>query len=346
MRNDRGEEALGLVLDQMGAHPAVERLPLRLRWDLIRAGIHARRRGRPPLSVRFTVAYSSRRQPSRAVPATWLPWLSFALGQPSFPARMACYRMVFVVPILVVNFLQSRDPSWWWVPVSYGVIALVEMIWATIRARTFRRRVCEAHGLAPDGSLLAASEAVAEWNAPSMANVGLRRLLGFAAVGAAVSAPFTWTFADGGWAQAPDVGASAAWTFGPAALLVAWLAWVLRSPVAVGPPVIDAPRLGATTLDRRVAMAGSLAAGVGLALACSLLSFSDDVGAIAVAAPALALGAGWALVRSREQRARRWLGVWDALPSSSPQVVVRRTHDLIAAPWMGNPPPPPPSPSS
>lgn len=339
MRDDRGEEALGLVLDQLDALPEADRLPWHLRWDLLRAGVQARRRGRPPLSVRLAVAYTGRTRPARPIPVAWLPWLSSALRQRSFPARMASHRMVFMVPILAINLLERPTAGWWWVPASYGVIAVVAMTWATLRAGEFRRRVCGAHGLALDSSLLPPSDVSFEWTSAAVGNVGLRRLLGFGAVGAAVGVPLAWSSSGASWAPLTDPSPTFASTLVPAALVGSWLARALRSPATAGPAVIDAPR-PAPAWNRRVGAAGSLATGVVLAMTASLAPFGGDERAFSLTAPALGLVVGWFVVRWREGQAGRWLGVWDVVPSWGPQVAARRVAAPGGPPWASTPPPP------
>ena len=74
MREVRGEEAVGLVLDQLPADR--DRLPLRSKVDLVRAGLHARRKGTPPPWVLRTASRAPGTWPGRgaAVPAAWRPW--------------------------------------------------------------------------------------------------------------------------------------------------------------------------------------------------------------------------------------------------------------------------------
>lgn len=87
MRADRGEEAVGLVLDLLP--PGAERLPLRARIDLVRAGLHARRVGIPPVKVWWSVVSARPQGRTRPVPPPWRPWLAAWLSSPRWRHRFA-----------------------------------------------------------------------------------------------------------------------------------------------------------------------------------------------------------------------------------------------------------------
>lgn len=93
VRADRGEEALSLVLDQVS--PAATRLPLRSRLDLLRAGLHARRRATPPWPVWFEVMAADSRNQHGRIPDAWRPWLVDWIGRPTWRRRfLACWAVV------------------------------------------------------------------------------------------------------------------------------------------------------------------------------------------------------------------------------------------------------------
>ena len=106
LRETRGEEAIALVLDLAPANETS--LPLRSRLDLIRAGLHARRVGTPPLGVWQAVAWAHRRNRSGMVPDQWRPWLLDGLGRQGFLLRLALLRS-----IVAMGPSFGLSMAWW-----------------------------------------------------------------------------------------------------------------------------------------------------------------------------------------------------------------------------------------
>jgi hypothetical protein len=147
LRPTRGEEAVGLVLDLLP--PDAEHLPWRSKLDLVRAGLHARRVGTPPVWVRSRVIYANRG--GSPVPAVWLPWLSTFVQQRWFPARVGASKALVVFG--PQTLLWSSIWSLGWALLGLVGLIVLDAVVATLRGRRLREAVCTTNGLAEDGRM-------------------------------------------------------------------------------------------------------------------------------------------------------------------------------------------------
>ena len=140
VRADRGEEAVGLVLDLLA--PDAHRLPLRSRVDLVRAGLHARRVGTPPLWVWLDVLTASPRNARGRVPERWRAWLHQWTSAKGWSVRQAAasVALVMAIPLALVAC------GW-----RVGGIAVLPFYVAgrcAFRAPAWRQRIWERNGFA------------------------------------------------------------------------------------------------------------------------------------------------------------------------------------------------------
>lgn len=96
-RGTAGEEAVGIVIDL--CPPRTTKLSVASRVDLVRAGLHVRRREIPPWRVWSTVLDAHPRNRAGTVPERWRPWLIRRLPTASFLWWCAALRPL---PILAI----------------------------------------------------------------------------------------------------------------------------------------------------------------------------------------------------------------------------------------------------
>lgn len=343
MRDVRGEEVLGLVLDQVPS--GATSLPWRSKLDLARAGLHARRRGTPPWSVRQQVAQaprSVRNGRGAAVPLAWRPWLITALRRRGFAWRCA-FRLDLSDLMLVVVLAGLYLPEWgerllWWLPGTVAVIVAVRgTCFLVFSRRRWRARLTAANGLDGDGSPLPPDALTVMWVEPTMPNrlvvAGALGALG----GALVAGPVAWTvFAPAPDHRPPVPAHPLSWSLALVLLIVvgAWCTAGLLVRRAGSPDqAIEDPNVAAGPHGERwqtVATGMLLGAVAGFALgAAGRLAWLQPV---VLAAGPLGVAVAVAVFRRRERRRGRPLGVWDLFPDKAPQRVVRKLDDLPAPP--------------
>lgn len=337
MRDVRGEEAVGLVLDQIPAGAA--RLPVRSRIDLVRAGLHARRVGRPPWKVRHSVAYATPSSGRGVVPPEWRPWLLAGLPRRSFALGFAVERTWSVFLMLAVfGAMPSGGGSWRpWYAVPALVLWALGIGWSTLRSDRWRATLYVRNGFQPDGTPLLANSACDQWTDPLVPNAWMLPAL--------VAGTGVWfAAAVAGWPAfgSPGDGILLFW-LGVAALTVMWLAvvdnlirWRTDPRRAVPPVVAGAPPRG-----RSVGV-------VALSLLSSAVAVVIVVGVTLIAGVlGLAGLARWVLVASgvivivrwhqAERSQQRVLGLWDLFPATGP-VYVRSVVLLPQPPDVPTPP--------
>jgi hypothetical protein len=340
MRADRGEEAVGLVLDQLPDD--VDRLPLRAKADLVRAGLHARRRGRPPLRVWRTVCGRPTTWTNRdaAVPVEWRPWLITAVQQ-----RSLVWRVAFIGD---PSNLLYMAPFWWWLlrdapapgitPYLFlGALALVTWLLSGIGFMVFRRRVWRArllqsNGLDDAGRPLPPSLVTTMWVRPGVRNARVAPALGAAAVGAAIAVPFVvgWLSDQPLMRHSGSVEVCGAVIALSALASVCWVAWrarrIDRTPSAWSRPDTGWGQFLALTIG-----AGALAGATTTVLA-GMYIYMLEVRPILCASVPVAATSGAVAVMAVERVVGRPVGVWDLSPSSAPRQLVRRLQDLPRPP--------------
>lgn len=262
MREIRGEEVVGLVLDQLPAD--VDHLPLRSRMDLVRAGLHARRTGTPPPWVLRTASRAPGTWPGRgaAVPAAWRPWLIARLRHRGFVWQCAFMPDLSSAPTLVVlAALWTAD----WGAAAFGIMAVVATgMWLLrgigfllFRRTIWRARLTAANGLDLDGIPLPPGEVAMGWNKPAMANVWVLPFA-VATTVTAGAAPVGWMILASGSA-APSAVQPWGWSVALVVLGVVmactWVGILVRrldpgTPPAGGGPCTDGGHNLAETLAR------------------------------------------------------------------------------------------------
>jgi hypothetical protein len=338
MREVRGEEAVGLVLDQLPADR--DRLPLRSKVDLVRAGLHARRKGTPPPWVLRTASRAPGTWPGRgaAVPAAWRPWLIARLRHRSFVWQCAFMPDLTSAPTLILlAVMWSPD----WGAAAFGIMAGVAVgTWflrgvgfLVFRRSIWRARLTSANGLDPDGVPLPPGEVAVGWNKPAMRNVWVLPFA-VAVTVTACAAPVGWMVLASG-SKAPSAVHPWEWSVGLVALGLAvactWAVILVRRLDPSAPPAGGGP-----CTDGGHNLAETLALGLLHGAVLDVVVVVPGVGAglhasFALVAPLAALVA--TLVVAGAQRSlRRAIGAWDLLPGARPQPIVRRLEDL--------PPPP------
>ena len=148
MRADRGEEVVGLVLDQLPA--GADQLPLHSRWELVRAGLHARRRGTPPPSVWFEVLAADVKNRRGLVPEAWRPWLLHWVHDPTWYRRyVTSYVLVVGTLLLALGPIGAIVESPASLLVNVALWALVLGFVLRGRAPRWRWAVALRNGLVP-----------------------------------------------------------------------------------------------------------------------------------------------------------------------------------------------------
>jgi hypothetical protein len=323
MREVRGEEVLGLVLDQLPA--GATSLPLRSKADLLAAGLHARRRGTPPLRVWSTVASGGRglRRPP-TVPLEWRPWLVTRLPKRSFAWQCALVADGGLWPYSMLIALNlTRGPDALDLAIGIGV-ALILMVlsgaWFLVARRTaWRQGLYAANGLGEDGRPLPPDQVTVSWRRPAFQNVWVRPFAAAAAV-ATVATPITWFAFD----EAPVDGfRPVGWTIAAFAFVVlAIVAWtrshlrgVGREPAGGEGPLTD-------RADLLLASVYGGAAGASIGFCVALVGMMSTLQPAIVLAPMAGALAGLGLVLAAERSVGRRLGSWDLLPGQGPQQFV------------------------
>jgi hypothetical protein len=311
MRAERGEEAVGLILDLLPQGAA--RLPLRVRYDLVRAGLHARRRGTPPWWVWFDVMGASKHNRAGTVPAVWRPWLTSRINQRRFGLMWAAFRvMPALLPLTVVMF---SDGGWEVGRVNLALIVGAMLIaWLGFSGR-WRRVLRHKNGLGTDGRPVPAAHAeLTEWLA-ACPNLPLRF---FAWIGALVSGVIlAGELLSHG---KPLVRWAGAWSLLALAVPIALAVLCVQRqprPRMDGPArILERPAWSKATADP---VAWCL---VGLVPTELLVAAAIDGAVGSITAPAAALLAFLVMValdRRRERRLGRGLGVWEVVPSLGPR---------------------------
>ena len=338
MREVRGEEVVGLVLDQLPAD--VDRLPLRSRVDLVRAGLHARRTGTPPPWVLRTASRAPGMWPGRgaAVPAAWRPWLIARLRHRSFAWQCAFMPDLTSAPTLVVlASLWTAD----WGAAAFVMMAVVAAgMWLLrgigfllFRRTIWRARLTAANGLDLHGVPLPPGEVVMGWNKPAMRNVWVLPFA-VATTVTACAAPVGWMSLASG-SKAPSAVHPWGWSVGLVVLGVAvactWVGILVRRLDPSAAPAGGGPRADrGKDLVEPVAR-GILCGGV-LAVVVVVPGVAAGLHASLALAALLAALAATLIVATAQRSLGRPIGAWDLLPAASPQSIVQRLEDL--------PPPP------
>ena len=323
MRAERGEEAVGLTLDQLS--PDATRLPAGTRLDLIRAGLHARRRGTPPPSVWSRLTYQTVFRSDPVVPSAWRPWLASVITTRWITAAYAVHR---TLPFLVAPIMQLVLPGTGGRSLAaffaIGYVAAVVGLWA-FGGERWRQRVLLANGFGADGRPLPPDQVGRSWSRQTMPNTWtVPALVGFVLAGG-VYAPVAWF-------QADRVERANVLLVATVLALVAWgLATGRRRLDRLGPAPAVSP-----ASDGRVRNLLSLASGAGLGLIWSwLVAFAAEfigLPLVVVWLPPAAALAVVVLVRRTEGRIGRRVGEWDLHPAWAPQLVQRPVDQLPAPP--------------
>jgi hypothetical protein len=348
LRPTRGEEAVGLVLDLLP--PDAQRLSWRSKLDLVRAGLHARRVGTPPISVLLT-ALNARQVHAQPVPEAWRPWLAGWLSSRRWRAAYLFNVgiLVSVPSLLAVGFAAVATGGLDSTLVSsilnsaVPVILLAVSFSAAMASEPWRTAAARASGidLATGGLRTPADEvAIAP---PSVPNVRLSPALAWGAAGAAAVSLLAASLALFGANVARPAGPVPAAAFG--ALLVASfggpLVLVLRRRLGrvadLPPPPLSGRTIEERPWERRARRRGwwVMAGVVGVGL-WWLSSMGWMVVGLA-ACTACFLAASALLVRGAERRRGRPVRTWEVVPSLGPRPVWVGVADL---------PPPPSSTSS
>jgi len=148
MRATRGEEAVGVVLDLLP--PQSSRLSLRASLDLVRAGIHARRRGTPPLGVLVAYAFAEPSRHGAFVPETWHPWMLVALSRRTAAFRAGLVRMVPVIAVggVLSTFQGTFGTNRWLIPGVVAPLGAIAFAWR--RGPAWRAALLAANGYRSD----------------------------------------------------------------------------------------------------------------------------------------------------------------------------------------------------
>lgn len=331
MRADRGEEAVGLVLDQLP--PGAPRLPLRSKIDLVRAGLHARHRATPPYRV-WDTASTTIGNRGRQLPVAWHPWLIAKLQRRSFAWQVAFLRdPVFLFPLLLTSLSWYGDPS---VPdvlfafLAFLVVVSIHAAWFLVVTQgTWRARLLSANGLDADGRPLPSDEVVTGWTKATIPDARVAPFALGCTAASAVVGPLAWAGLVGTLAD-PEPVRPFAWSAGLVVVTVLLAAsWALRRV-----------RLRSMAPGSGASGAFGATAGIGAAAGLITAGFVGMLGTMAnldpAAALALPLGSLVILlvVVGAEQLQGRRIGAWDVVPAWGPELIVHRTQDL--------PPPPPP----
>jgi hypothetical protein len=319
LRPTRGEEAVGLVLDLLP--PDARRLPLRSKLDLVRAGLHARRIGTPPVWVWSQVVFGERSP--RPVPAAWLPWLSIAVRRRAFPALVGAGKALILFGPQTLLWVSIWGH--WMAAAGLLLLIALDALAATFRGRRLREKVCAANGLGPDGRMRPPGEVATRWRTGSVRNQPMVRPLLLAA-GASILAGLPMTLV---WSHDHIDASSLRAMIAIAAIVTAWAAlagWrALRRAWsgAAGWPLAERQAVGLVSAEAMARLADGMALAVGVAIAWGSAWVAVGIGApVAAVAPGAVLLLAGLILAGAQRRAGRTLGLWDAVPQWAPQVIV------------------------
>lgn len=337
LRDVRGEEAVGLVLDQLP--PDAEHLPLRFRLDLIRAGLHARRRGAPPMRVWGAVSSARRSKRSgrgASVPIEWRPWLVTKLRRRSFAWQCAFWGdgwLWIYSMFLALNATRAWDGGELAIALGIGLmLTTFSCAWFFLfRRKAWRAELLAANGLGEDGRPLPPGEVGVVWVKPTFQNVWVRPFA-IAATVASLAAPITWAVLGKDFV-ADETFRPTSWTIATSIAVVAVsVAWTRARVRRVGAE----PTGGTGPLTRRddlllaVVYGGAASACAGFCAGIIVLMMRMHTGVLL--APLVGSVISLGILLGVERSVGRPLGSWDVVPGQGPQQVVRRVEDL--------PPPP------
>lgn len=315
VRSTRGEEAVGLVLDQVPADAT--RLPMRARVDLVRTGLQQHRRELPPPSVWWTVdSASSRSLGSDSVPARWHPWL-LHLTRPRWCLLRHLLRIwtALALPVVVLSVAAGgRDglPGSW-LATSFSI----SLVWSVLG--DWRRVVLERNGYEVDGRPLppgARGQRVAQASFPNMPV----RPLADSLAGSVALVSLLAIFVMVGWPK-PGVDLSDHVRAATVGLVAASIGLVLahRRTSRIERTAVQGNRAPLSWTGERAAIVWVL-----LALApvvVLMVAAESELGMLVVmAANAYAIGQCLG-VRRIERRVGGTIGLWDVVPGAAPHAV-------------------------
>lgn len=316
LRQTRGEEAIALVLDL--APPNATSLSAGSRIDLIRAGLHARRVGTPPLGVWSAVTWARRRNRSGMVPDQWHPWLLDGLGRRGFLVRLALLRsIVGMGPFFVLLMAGDGHVSRVRHQLLVGVAVVVGLACLVVvfQGRSWRRELYLKNGYGEDGVRFDDPRIQLDYYLPQVSNLPVEpfgwatALVGVALVGTA------------GWKRGfSEIALKAPST---RVLVVTLLAMLLLAALVRS----SLRRVATNPATTVVAMDGwgnrARVVGVPAAFGLGLWWFStalpDAAMTMTVGFAMVFLGVAMALsVRMAGRRLQRAVGIWDMFPSLGP----------------------------
>jgi hypothetical protein len=339
MRSDRGEEAIGLVLDQLPDD--AECLPLRAKVDLVRAGLHGRRRSTPPLSVWAEVLVADPRNRRGLVPDSWRPWLLDWLHAPRWRARYTatCAALLAVVYLAAWPVAAIGDDPPGKIVTGVSWVAIIAII-QHLRAPQWRWAIALRNGLVPDGlrpfpaeatrvgyvrSTFSNRSALASAAAVSVISV----LLLVANVVASALTPAR---------QHGPTGLSGTVVLALAQVIVLLVVVVrpaLGRVAAAGAAVPCVPDQSAC-VDPVRSRAGRLGwSAIALIGGSWMVVFAGTLGAVVFAAIGVGAGVEAVSIARRQRCVQRRLGMWEVWPVMGPQPVVLVRPEVLAAEGLG-----------
>lgn len=325
LREERGEEAVGIVVDL--CPPGTERLPWGSRLDLVRAGLHVRRRELPPLTVWWQVLHATPRSRHGMVPDRWRPWLVRRLPTTSFLWTWAVLRILMcTAPMLLLQAWArlAEEGNVWQVALSWaGFLGLVAAIQVPVSGGRWRRTMRLRNGLAADGSPLPAEAVRTVARGATFRNLSVRGPL---AVLTAVLAVRTATEVDRMALPLPtdEILGPVLMAVGLPLALVAWARWsVDRSGRTHAWEPMARRRTVRAVLAEVIVLL--LAAFLLLQLAAVLADLTTP--ALGSASATAAVGAVLGLVVGRGRRGRP-VQLWDLVPATGPLLQVEPLRPL------------------
>jgi hypothetical protein len=344
VRADRGEEALGVVLDQIPAD--ARRLPVRSALDLVRTGLHVRRRATPPPKVWWGVLIADARNRHGLVPERWRPWLVSWLRDPHWRRRYTVTTVLGLLAgiCLIWPFLSLFDGD-----VGGGLVSLA--IWSVVlaflqatRAPQWRWLVSVRNGFVPtdlrpfpaDATRVGVVRPIApNWPARRVAAVVAAYATAVVVANAAVTLGARPT-GHGRHPTAMTVAVAVAEVLIVFAVLLGAVRRVVSSNIdRPAPPdeglMVDRAR------TRSIRIAWTLTGAVVL-LSTSWSAVAD--GPMGAVLPAGLAVAGWiavAVIVRRERQVDRRLGVWEVWPAVGPQPFLLVRQDVLDAEGLTGP---------
>lgn len=345
IRADRGEEAIGVVLDQVPA--GARRLPVRSVADLVRAGLHARRRAIPPLPVLWEVLIADARNRRGLVPELWRPWLHAWLRDPHWKRRYVSLTVVGLIGglCLLWPLLAFSNDGWVSALVNIAMWGGVIAVMQSGRAQRWRWLIALRNGFVPSDLRSFPAEAttvgvvrplVPNWRARSVALVvagGASAIVAANAVATAVLRPIGF----GSQSTGPSISIAIAEVV---AVFVLFVRPTLRR-IGSTDGARPAPPDEALMVDRARTRATRIAwAGVG-AFLVAVTGWSAVIDGPTAAILPLGLGAAaWlevVVVHRREARLGRALGMWEVWPALGPQPFLLVREDVLEAEGLRGP---------